>query len=121
MTLKACVICGTITTGPRCPNHGGNRRVMTTTQRGYGHQHQQRRAALLPHAIGTPCPICGKTMHPYQPLALDHSTRLVDNPSSVGDRIVHAHCNNAAGGYPPPRTTDHAIPDPAKFPRETAL
>lgn len=62
----------------------------------YGAEHRKRRAALLPFAYGRPCPLCGRLMHPDQPLDLDHST-----PHALGgqhgDRIVHASCNRAAG------------------------
>jgi len=37
-------------------------------------------------------------MLPHQPLDLDHSTRLLDDPTAVGDRIVHASCNRARRG-----------------------
>jgi len=68
---------------------------MTTTQRGYGWQHQQRRAALLPLAIGTRCALCGKVMLAHEALDLHHPTRLVDDPASIGTQIVHAKCNRA--------------------------
>lgn len=93
--------CGTATSHgvrgrcPRC-NHG-NRSALTTTQRGYGHAHQKRRAALLAAAYGQPCPICGKLTLHGQALDLDHTTRLVDNPNSIGDRITHATCNRRGG------------------------
>jgi hypothetical protein len=66
---------------------------MTTTQRGYGWQHQQRRKALLATAIGTRCALCGDVMLAHQALDLDHSVRLVDDATAIGDRIVHASCN----------------------------
>jgi hypothetical protein len=48
---------------------------------------------MLGNAIGTPCPLCGQPMLSSQPLDLDHTLPLMDNPYSVGDRIVHATCN----------------------------
>jgi hypothetical protein len=69
---------------------------MTTTQRGYGWQHQQRRAAVLPLAVGTPCPLCGEVMLAHQALDLHHAVRLVDDPTSIGTQIVHATCNRRA-------------------------
>jgi hypothetical protein len=36
-------------------------------------------------------------MLPDEPLDLDHSTPLILNAHSTGDRIVHAHCNRSAG------------------------
>jgi len=79
--------------GSRCVAHGGG----TTTQRGYGHEHQRTRSLLLPFAIGQPCPRCGETMLEHEPLDLDHSTPLAEDRGSVGDRIVHASCNRSAG------------------------
>jgi hypothetical protein len=87
---------------------------MTTTQRGYGWTHQQRRDALIPYAIGTRCPLCNTTMTLTDKLALDHSTPLIYNPTSVGDRIVHAHCNEGRGrGGTPRREAKREAPDPA--------
>ena len=34
----------------------------------------------------------------HQALSLDHTVPLALDPSSVGDRIVHARCNQARGG-----------------------
>lgn len=68
-----------------------------STARGYGYEHQQRRAVMLPYAYGRPCPLCGQTMHPTQDLDLDHSEPLSTNPNSKGDRIVHASCNRSRG------------------------
>jgi hypothetical protein len=85
--------CGRPANGPYCAAHGVNRRTLTTSQRGYGYHHQQRRAALLANAYGTPCPICEQTMTIGQRLDLDHSTPLIVSSYSVGNRIVHASCN----------------------------
>ena len=95
MKLTACSRCGLPTTGARCPACGGSgdRRSASTTQRGYGWAHQQRRRALLATAIGTRCSLCGDVMLTHQALDLDHSVRLVDDPTAIGDRIVHARCN----------------------------
>ena len=57
--------------GSRCPLHGGDRRTLTTNQRGYGHKRRLRRKALLPLAIGNPCPLCSKPMLATQQLDLD--------------------------------------------------
>jgi hypothetical protein len=70
-------------------------RSRTTTERGYGHHHQQRRAALLPSAVGQLCSLCGKPMRDGEALDLHHSVPLVIAPGSVGDVIVHAVCNRA--------------------------
>jgi hypothetical protein len=70
---------------------------MTTSQRGYGHAHQQRRRILIPLAWFTDCPACGETMLPEQALDLDHSVPLIENSASLGDRVLHARCNRGAG------------------------
>ena len=53
----------------------------------YDWQHQQRRKAMLPHAIGRPCIYCGGVMLEWMRLDLDHTT----------DQITHAKCNRSAG------------------------
>jgi hypothetical protein len=112
MPLKPClgvdgVPCGALSHGSRCPTHtaamarAGYRaqdaRRGNSAQRGYGPAHRARRAALLPYAIGTPCPRCGAPMLQGQALDLGHSTALAHNPYALGDRIEHAHCNRQAG------------------------
>jgi 5-methylcytosine-specific restriction endonuclease McrA len=79
----------------RCPEHEPFRG--TTSERGYGGDHQRRRDILLPAAYGALCPLCGEVMLPGQALALDHTVPLAEDRSSVGDRIVHASCNSRAG------------------------
>ena len=92
MVKRTCIQCGRIiNSGSRCDLHGGDRRRMTTTQRGYGHQHQQRRAQLLPLAYGKPCAICGQRMRADQKLDLDHTISVMHG--GIGDRIVHSRCN----------------------------
>jgi hypothetical protein len=88
---------------------------MTTTQRGYGHAHRQRRAALLAAAYGQRCPLCGERMQQGQPLDLDHSVPLIDNPSSTGDRITHAACNRGRGGAGRSLENSQPARDPATF------
>jgi hypothetical protein len=73
------------------------RRHQSTTERGYGHAHQRQRARLLPHAVGTMCPLCGLPMLEGQALDLDHSRPRSIDPTSRGDRITHASCNRSAG------------------------
>jgi hypothetical protein len=53
----------------------------------YDWQHQQRRKAMLPQAIGRRCIYCGALMLEWMKLDLDHAT----------DSITHARCNRAAG------------------------
>ena len=116
--MKPCVVPGCpelVAKGARCRSHG---RGTTTTERGYGVEHQKRRALLLPAAIGTACPLCFEAMLADQALDLDHSVALVDDASSLGDRIVHARCNRSAGarlaatGVGPARVAPP--PDPAR-------
>lgn len=79
----------------------------------YDRDHQLRREALLPGAIGKLCPLehpidgrpCGRVMLATQELDLDHSSPVATDPRSRGDRIVHAlkeDCrsggNRSAGG-----------------------
>jgi hypothetical protein len=86
--LRACIVCGRFSERSRCERH----RLPPHAQR-YGREHRRRRTALLPAAIGMPCPLCGELMLPDQALDLDHSTPLWCDPRSKGDRIVHAKCN----------------------------
>lgn len=72
-------------------------RAGNTTERGYGHQHQQRRKRLLAaHIDGTPCPYCGEPMLRTDELDADHSTPLTLG-GSVADRLAHSRCNREAG------------------------
>lgn len=68
--------------------------MASTTQRGYGYAHQRLRASLLPYAYGQPCPRCGDTMQPGQPLDLDHTE---DRTSYQG--MAHRSCNRRAGAH----------------------
>lgn len=85
------------TTSGRCPDHRTEAELARGSRqtRGYDRAHEIVRAALLPAAIGTPCPLCGRTMQQDEPLDLDHTVPLAVDPTSRGDRIVHASCNRA--------------------------
>jgi hypothetical protein len=67
MALKRCLECATLTPRTRCPTHerAKSRARGTTTQRGYGAAHQQRKAH---DERGTtpadPCPKCGLPLGP---------------------------------------------------------
>jgi hypothetical protein len=65
----------------------------STTQRGYGHEHQALRRQLLPYAYGTPCPRCDQVMRHGQDLDLGHSDPAARWRGEPGDRIEHADCN----------------------------
>lgn len=70
----------------------GTKPAGSTTRNDYGYAHQRLRAALLPSAIGRPCPRCGQTMRPGEPLDLDHT----DNRAGYRG-MCHSTCNRAAG------------------------
>lgn len=73
----------------------------TTTQRGYGHRHQQVRKRLLIKLVdGSPCQWCGKPMFRKPemnfdgaPLEADHTKDLKHHDPSDADRLLHRRCN----------------------------
>lgn len=67
------------------------------TSRTYSTAQRKTRAALLPYAYGTACPICGRPMLRGQALDLDHSVPVAYGNTGAGDRITHASCNRSAG------------------------
>lgn len=80
----------------------------TTTQRGLGHGHQAMRAALLPAAIGTPCPgpwsgprsrrCTGLMTDPKRMDLDDRVPRMFGGRSTVdGARICCSPCNRGHG------------------------
>lgn len=85
-----------------CPTHTAeHQRRANTTQRGYGWQHQQHRAAAIANLQpGQPCARCHQPLLPGQPLADDHNN---DRTGYLG--LSHAHCNNQAGAMTPRRGT----------------
>ena len=68
-----------------------------TTAKGLGWAHQQERTRLLPHAYGTPCPMCTELMELGQHLDLDHPVPRVYGGQGGTGRMVHASCNRRAG------------------------
>lgn len=66
--------------------------MASTTERGYGYQHQQIRKAELMRAYGLPCHLCGEIMRPGQKLHLDHTP---DRTRYRG--MAHASCNRKDG------------------------
>lgn len=71
----------------------------STTARGYGYEHQQRRLRALAalrqrEAMGaeTPCARCGRPVYSGQPLDLDHT----DDRSGYRG-LAHRRCNRGAG------------------------
>ena len=101
--------CPALATGPDnlCDEHRVEREARrgTTTERGYGSAHARTRQILLARLTRTPpqdriCALCGDMMLRSEPLDLDHTVRRVDDPSSRGDRLVHADCNNRRSKAP---------------------
>ncbi|GAB3429872.1 hypothetical protein [Actinophytocola sediminis] len=78
----------------------------TTTERGYGAEHQQLRAELLPWAYGRPCPRCGDLMHEGQELDLGHD----DEDRAEYQGMEHATCNRSAGAAKGNRQRGQARP-----------
>lgn len=69
----------------------------TTTQRGYGHRHQQERDRLLArHRDGTRCWWCGDPMLKSQALEADHGHALAKGGTRA-DRLLHMSCNRSRG------------------------
>src|SRR5829696_1134764 len=86
MPRRRCLDCPRLTTRSRCPAH--ERR--TTTQRGYGWQHQQARVqAIANYQPSDPCPRCGLPLGP-DPTMLDLG-HTQDRQGYLG--LMHAPCN----------------------------
>lgn len=101
MAMRVCAEpgCPTLTTTRRCSTHQAEVEVArgTRQQRGYDEEHMAARAALLPLAYGTRCPLCNQYMYPHHVLHLDHSIPLSIDSTSRGDRMVHMRCNLSRG------------------------
>lgn len=75
----------------------------TSTERGFGYEHKQERARLLPLAYGTICPFhgtdpkCTGVMLEGQSLDLDHEIPRALGGINGPRRISHASCNRRAG------------------------
>ena len=64
---RRCLDCSTLTTSTRCPacTRAKDRKRGTTSARGYGYQHQQRKAQDEAVTLETdPCPKCGQPLGP---------------------------------------------------------
>jgi hypothetical protein len=70
--------------------------MATTTERGYGWQHQRLRAALLRALVpGSPCPRCHQPMWPaVQDVDLGH---VEGSGKTAYLGILHASCNRRDG------------------------
>jgi hypothetical protein len=84
MAKRPCLGCGTLTNGSRCPNCQPQRD--TTTERGYGNQHQQERDRLKP-IVDAGQGICQET------ICLKPSRWI---PPGTPWDLAHDHIN---GGY----------------------
>jgi len=74
------------------------RRGLTTTQRGYGWEHQQARADALKHMPdGQPCPFCHQPMSKTMRLDYDHYPPLALGGTTLQRRLSHRSCNRRAG------------------------
>jgi hypothetical protein len=83
-----------------------NRRRKTTTERGYGHVHQQVRARVARLvATGTAtCTRCGQTIDPWEPWDLDHH----DDRRRGWLGAAHRDCNRRAGALKNRREPEQA-------------
>lgn len=81
----------------------------STTERGYGHRHQQERERLLyRHKDGSLCWWCGKPMYRDRKKNPDYDRTSKDpasgalhadhtDPEGVADRLLHEKCNKSRG------------------------
>jgi hypothetical protein len=82
----------------------------STTERGYGNDHQKaRRAALAAMTDGQPCSRCRRPMYRSQPLHLDHTE---DRRGYLG--LAHARCNMIAGASKGGRRRARRTASPAR-------
>lgn len=97
---RPCLTCGELTERSRCPVHERQQQRRydahrgSTTQRGYGTEHQRAReqlAATLPR----PCGYCGVTIHPGERWDAAH---VVDGHPEYGLMVAHPVCNQRARG-----------------------
>jgi hypothetical protein len=122
--MRSCATCSAGFTVTRwnqryCPAHRTPQRG-TTTQRGLGWEHIQRRRQLLAQAYDKPCPLCGNPMLRGQRLDLDHSVPR-SMGGRLGDRMAHSRCNSSRGNgtkrtplIKAMRTTPQLAPRPSR-------
>jgi 5-methylcytosine-specific restriction endonuclease McrA len=98
---RSCITCGknAVPGRSRCKEHGPTSPLLgTTTQRGYGSEHQHLAKELLtPDAR---CAQCGKPGTPDDPLQLDHIIPLSMGGTLTRDNVqpLHRSENIAKGG-----------------------
>lgn len=76
--------------------------MASTTARGYGHQHQVNREALLyQHQDGTPCDWCGQPMYRDKVKNFDGAALEADHidadKNQRARRLLHKRCNGQKG------------------------
>lgn len=88
---RPCLVCGTPSTGSRCPDH---------TLPARGRQHRRVRAHVLLEE--TRCHLCGKPGRADDPLTYDHVIpRSHGGPTiRANGRAAHASCNGRRGANP---------------------
>jgi hypothetical protein len=79
---------------------------LSTTERGYGWQHQQLRKKLLPFAVGTNCHRCKEPMLDPKNMHLDHDDK--DRTRYLG--FSHGTCNVKAGAAKAGRNSHNKKP-----------
>jgi len=95
---RPCLDCGRLTAATRCTTcrRHRDRARGTTTQRGYGAEHQNERAAALADLAanpGQPCPICTQPLTTDQALDLHHLTQIAHGGKTGPRALAHAPCN----------------------------
>ncbi|AZA08711.1 hypothetical protein [Corynebacterium pseudopelargi] len=103
-------------------NQKSGKRKRTTKERGYHHQHQKIRKAMLTNMTqGQPCWWCGKPMYREaernpdgKPLAADHLQAGGAGLNQAAGRLLHFSCNSARQDG----KRDHLRPALAKKPVE---
>jgi hypothetical protein len=100
MALKRCLDCPRLTSSPRCPEctRAKDQQRGTTTQRGYGTEHQAIRVQLLAtYQPSEPCRRC------TLPLGPDPSVLDLGHPTDgyAGYALEHKDCNRGKRRRPP--------------------
>lgn len=98
----------------------------TTTERGYGARHQNRRRQLFAqHTDGEPCPECGRPMYKDPKKNFDGAALEADHPkgsalkyaknkqTTLAKRLLHRTCNRSGGAWDKPRRDKTAGSKPA--------
>lgn len=93
MPVRPCLDCDEPTAGPRCPScaRAKDRARGTTTQRGYGAQHQAERTRVLDGA--THCRTCGQPFTEDNPATAGHTVPIRHGGRTKGTEPQCQHCN----------------------------